>query len=112
MAEVPGPGLPHPGAMETSTNARNDPLGVRPDASTTTMAAVKRAVTLPRGTVTFLLTDLQDSTRSWQVDSAAMAMAGAPAHELIDGIVRACNRLGAGDAGGGHRWVAAVARAR
>ena len=87
--------MPQAGAMETAP---------------TTMAAVKRAVTLPRGTVTFLLTDLQDSTRCWQADSASMALAVARHYELIDEIVDACHGVRPEEQGEGDSVVAAFER--
>ncbi len=45
-------------------------------------------VELPSGTVTFLFTDLEGSTRLWEADQDGMAAAVARHHELLDGVVR------------------------
>jgi DNA-binding CsgD family transcriptional regulator len=42
---------------------------------------------LPAGTVTFLLTDIESSTRYWEADAAAMAPAVARHYELLDQAV-------------------------
>jgi class 3 adenylate cyclase len=39
-------------------------------------------MTLPTGTVTFLLTDVEGSTRAWERDRAAMAEAVARHYEI------------------------------
>ncbi|MEN8174023.1 MAG: adenylate/guanylate cyclase domain-containing protein, partial [Chloroflexota bacterium] len=41
---------------------------------------------LPRGTVTFLFTDVQDSTRLWEQDSVAMSQALARHDQLIENL--------------------------
>jgi class 3 adenylate cyclase len=43
---------------------------------------------LPSGTVTFLFTDLQGSTRLWELDREAMAAAVARHHELLENAVQ------------------------
>lgn len=43
---------------------------------------------LPSGTVTFLFTDLEGSTRLWEADPDGMPAAVARHHELLDGAIR------------------------
>src|SRR5687768_4803894 len=47
-------------------------------------------VPLPVGTVTFLLTDVEGSTTSWEADRATMAAAIVRHYEILDAAVRAC----------------------
>jgi class 3 adenylate cyclase len=42
---------------------------------------------LPFGTVTFLFTDIEGSTRLWQEDEASMRQAVARHHRLLDGVI-------------------------
>ena len=46
-----------------------------------------RAFSLPTGTVTFLLTDIEGSTRRWEVAPEAMAVAVPRHYELIDAAI-------------------------
>ncbi|MGQ0467657.1 MAG: LuxR C-terminal-related transcriptional regulator [Sporichthyaceae bacterium] len=46
-------------------------------------------MSLPVGTVTFLLTDVEGSTSGWQADRAAMAAAVVRHYEILDAAVRA-----------------------
>ena len=42
---------------------------------------------LPTGVVTFLLTDIESSSRAWQADGDGMAGAVARHYEIVDGAV-------------------------
>ena len=58
-----------------------------------------RAFTLPTGTVTFLLTDVEGSTQRWEAAPEAMAAAIARHYELLDRGDRGTWRGATGRAG-------------
>ncbi len=66
---------------------------------------------LPVGTVTFLLTDVEDSTRQWEHAPAAMAAAIARHYELLDDAIVAHNGVRPVEQGEGDSVVGAFARA-
>jgi predicted ATPase/class 3 adenylate cyclase/DNA-binding NarL/FixJ family response regulator len=66
---------------------------------------------LPSGTVTFLLTDIESSTRNWEADPAAMAPAVARHYELLDEAVAEYGGLRPVEQGEGDSIVAAFAKA-
>jgi class 3 adenylate cyclase len=71
----------------------------------------------PSGTVTFLFTDIEGSTRSWQLDEAAMGEAVRRHDELLQATVLECggvvfSRMGDGLAAAFSSAQAAVRTAR
>jgi predicted ATPase/class 3 adenylate cyclase/DNA-binding CsgD family transcriptional regulator len=66
---------------------------------------------LPVGTVTFLLTDVEGSTTSWEADRAAMAAAIVRHYEIIDAAVRARGGVRPVEQGEGDSVVAVFALA-
>ena len=71
----------------------------------------RSAVALPVGTVTFLLTDIEGSTRRWEADSTAMAEAQAQVDAIIDEVVALHAGARPVEQGEGDSAVAAFARA-
>jgi predicted ATPase/class 3 adenylate cyclase/DNA-binding CsgD family transcriptional regulator len=71
----------------------------------------RSAVTLPLGTVTFLLTDVEGSTRRWEADPTAMAEAQAQVDTFIDETVARYGGARPMEQGEGDSAVAAFARA-
>ncbi len=69
------------------------------------------SLSLPVGTVTFLLTDIAGSTRLWENAPQAMASATARHYELIDEVVRLCDGVRPVEQGEGDSTVSAFARA-
>ena len=66
---------------------------------------------LPAGTVTFLLTDIEGSTRLWESDPEAMAQAVAAHYELLSDAVGRHGGVRPIEQGEGDSLVAAFARA-
>lgn len=66
---------------------------------------------LPTGTVSFLLTDVEGSSRRWELVPAAMAEAVARHYEILDGVVAAFGGVRPVEQGEGDSVVAAFARA-
>src|SRR5262245_27663756 len=66
---------------------------------------------LPSGTVTFLLTDIEESTVAWERDATGMAAAVARHYELLDAVVAAHNGRRPVEQGEGDSVVAAFVRA-
>ena len=66
---------------------------------------------LPTGTVTFLLTDIEGSTRLWEDRGAAMASAVARHYEILDGSVAVHRGVRPIEQGEGDSLVAAFTRA-
>ena len=66
---------------------------------------------VPEGTVTFLLTDVEASTRRWESEPDAMAAAIARHYELLDEAVRAHAGVRPVEQGEGDSIVAAFSRA-
>ena len=66
---------------------------------------------LPAGTVTFLLTDIEGSTRAWAAHGAAMAEAVARHYELLDAAITRHGGVRPIEQGEGDSLVAAFARA-
>jgi class 3 adenylate cyclase len=66
---------------------------------------------LPAGTVTFLLTDIEGSTRSWETHGAEMAEAVARHYEILDAAVARHGGVRPIEQGEGDSLVAAFARA-
>jgi predicted ATPase/class 3 adenylate cyclase/DNA-binding CsgD family transcriptional regulator len=66
---------------------------------------------LPVGTVTFLLTDVEDSTRQWEAEPDAMAVAIARHYELLDQAIAAHDGARPVEQGEGDSVVGAFARA-
>src|SRR5258708_6959120 len=62
---------------------------------------------LPVGTVTFLLTDVEGSTRGWEADRAAMAAAIVRHYGILDAAVRARGGVRPVEQGEGDSVVAA-----
>lgn len=75
------------------------------------MKLLADAAALPSGTVTFLLTDVEGSTRMWESDAAAARVAVARHHHLLDDAIRACGGAKPLEQGEGDSVVAAFARA-
>ena len=63
--------------------------------------AEERAFSLPTGTVTFLLSDVEGSTQRWEEAPEAMAVAIPRHYELLDEAIVAPRRCAAGGAGRG-----------
>ena len=66
---------------------------------------------LPTGTVTFLLTDVEGSTRAWERDRAAMAEAVARHYEVLDTAIARHGGVRPEEQGEGDSVVAAFTRA-
>ncbi|MGH9037698.1 MAG: adenylate/guanylate cyclase domain-containing protein, partial [Acidimicrobiia bacterium] len=66
---------------------------------------------LPGGTVTFLLTDIEGSTRRWEAHGPAMAKAVARHYEILDASVTGHGGVRPIEQGEGDSMVAAFARA-
>ena len=66
---------------------------------------------LPVGTVTFLLTDVEGSTRQWEAEPDAMAVAIARHYALLDDAIAAHNGVRPVEQGEGDSVVGAFARA-
>lgn len=71
----------------------------------------RSAITLPLGTVTFLLTDIEGSTRRWEADPTAMAAAQAQVDAIIDESIAHHGGARPIEQGEGDSAVAAFARA-
>ncbi len=69
------------------------------------------AFSLPIGTVTFLLTDIEDSTRHWQRSAESMGAAVARVYALLDDAVSAHGGVRPVEQGEGDSVVAAFSRA-
>ena len=69
------------------------------------------AVSLPAGTVTFLLTDIEGSTRTWEEHGGEMAGAVARHYEILDAAVAAHRGVRPVEQGEGDSLVAAFDRA-
>ena len=67
---------------------------------------------LPTGTVTFLLTDVEGSTRSWERDSAATAAAISRHYEVLDEVIARCHGQRPVEQGEGDSIVAVFVRPR
>ena len=67
--------------------------------------------TLPTGVVTFLLTDIEGSSRAWQADADLMAPAVARHYEIIDEVVVRWGGVRPIEQGEGDSIVAAFSRA-
>ena len=70
-----------------------------------------RAFTLPTGTVTFLLTDVEGSTQRWEAAPAAMAVAIARHYELLEQAIEGHGGVRPVEQGEGDSVVAAFSRA-
>ena len=70
-----------------------------------------RAFTLPTGTVTFLLTDVEGSTQRWEAAPEAMAAAIARHYELLDEAIEGHGGVRPVEQGEGDSVVAAFSRA-
>src|SRR5437763_8309324 len=68
-------------------------------------------VHLPAGTVTFLLSDIEGSTRLWEADSDAMSVAVARSYALLDDAIGRHGGVRPVEQGEGDSVVAAFARA-
>jgi class 3 adenylate cyclase len=66
---------------------------------------------LPTGLVTFLLTDVEDSTRVWEADAEAMARAMARHDEIVATAIAAHDGAQPAEQGEGDSVVGAFARA-
>ena len=66
---------------------------------------------MPAGTVTFLLTDVESSTKMWELESAAMADAIARHYELLDAAITSHDGVRPLEQGEGDSVVAAFSRA-
>jgi predicted ATPase/class 3 adenylate cyclase/DNA-binding CsgD family transcriptional regulator len=69
------------------------------------------AFLLPAGTVTFLLTDIEGSSRLWEADDRAMSAAVARHYEILDDAVGRHNGVRPVEQGEGDSVVAAFSRA-
>jgi predicted ATPase/class 3 adenylate cyclase/DNA-binding CsgD family transcriptional regulator len=78
------------------------PNGLAPD---------RPGFSLPVGTVTFLLTDVEGSTRRWETAREPMAAAIARHYELLDGAIAAHNGVRPVEQGEGDSVVGAFSRA-
>src|SRR3954451_15586079 len=65
-----------------------------------------RDVELPQGTVTFLLTDVEGSTRLWEQDRDAMRAAMGRHGEIVADVVAACGGVRPEEQGEGDSVVA------
>jgi predicted ATPase/class 3 adenylate cyclase/DNA-binding CsgD family transcriptional regulator len=70
-----------------------------------------RPAALPTGTVTFLLTDIEGSTRAWEAHGPDMAQAVARHYEILDAVVTAHNGVRPVEQGEGDSVVAVFERA-
>lgn len=68
-------------------------------------------MSLPAGTVSFLLTDIEGSTQKWQLASDAMASAVARHYEILDAAIAAHGGVRPEEQGEGDSIVAAFSRA-
>jgi predicted ATPase/class 3 adenylate cyclase/DNA-binding CsgD family transcriptional regulator len=75
-----------------------------------TMGGAQEAAALPTGTVTFLLTDIEGSTRGWEADRKQMATAVAHHHGLLEEAVARHRGVCPQEQGEGESLVAAFAR--
>jgi class 3 adenylate cyclase len=66
---------------------------------------------LPAGTVTFLLTDIEGSTRLWETDSEAMSVAVARSYSVLEDAIGSHGGVRPVEQGEGDSVVAAFARA-
>ena len=72
---------------------------------------VETTLALPAGTVTFLLTDIEGSTRLWEANPEAMAEAVPMHYALLSEAIAQYGGVRPGEQGGGDSVVAAFARA-
>ncbi|HEY7043248.1 MAG TPA: LuxR C-terminal-related transcriptional regulator [Nocardioidaceae bacterium] len=72
--------------------------------------AEARAFAVPTGTVTFLLTDVESSTRGWEASPDAMTVAIARHYELLDGAISAHGGVRPVEQGEGDSVVGAFGR--
>jgi class 3 adenylate cyclase len=59
----------------------------RPERDPARVTTESAAMALPSGTVTFLLTDVEGSTRAWEADSTGMSVAMARHDEILVGAI-------------------------
>ncbi|MEA2616275.1 MAG: hypothetical protein QOE72_2058 [Chloroflexota bacterium] len=74
------------------------------------MGGAQERAPLPTGAVTFLLTDIEGSTRSWEADREQMATAVARHYELLDEAIARHRGVRPEEQGEGDSMVAAFAR--
>ena len=72
---------------------------------------MREAVTLPTGTVTFLMTDIEGSTRGWAQSPAALTAAVPRHYEILDDAIVAHGGVRPVEQGEGDSVVAAFSRA-
>ena len=89
---------------------RTHTLGL-PELSSDWLAMTVGSSSLPSGTVTFLLTDVEGSTSRWDAEPDAMATAMALHYELLDSAVSAHGGVRPVEQGEGDSVVAAFSRA-
>ncbi|MCY7298156.1 MAG: hypothetical protein LH616_02960, partial [Ilumatobacteraceae bacterium] len=81
------------------------------DEADVVIGAVARPFALPTGTVTFLLTDVEGSTKLWERDAPAMAVAIAAHYEIVDRAIAAAGGVRPVEQGEGDSVVGAFSRA-
>ena len=117
------PAVPHSGDVPPAVRPQDPCMTVRPlpsswlDEPVTAGAPPDQpGFSLPVGTVTFLLTDVEGSTRQWEAEPEAMAVAIARHYELLDDAIVGAQRRAPGRAGRrrqrGRRVRPGVRRAR
>jgi predicted ATPase/class 3 adenylate cyclase/DNA-binding CsgD family transcriptional regulator len=109
LADLLGDGLDDAGSRMVDDVCRGvgRPLLVEPGV----IEGEPRAFTLPTGTVTFLLTDVEGSTRRWEAAPEAMAVAIARHYDLLDDAIAANGGVRPVEQGEGDSVVAAFSRA-
>ena len=76
-----------------------------------TVGRMGEAVTLPTGTVTFLMTDIEGSTRGWSQSPAALTAAVPRHYQILDDAIVAHGGVRPVEQGEGDSAVAAFSRA-
>ena len=89
---------------------RSAEMTARPE-SPVHAAAVERATPLPTGTVTFLFTDIESSTRGWEAHGARMGDAVARHYEILDAAIAAHGGVRPLEQGEGDSLIAVFAGA-
>jgi class 3 adenylate cyclase len=113
VVDVDGVGVPDAGGMDENLQAGSGavcsvggPLLVGDGMSD----AVAHAFALPTGTVTFLLTDVEGSTKGWEASPQHMASAIARHYEILDEAIAANGGVRPVEQGEGDSVVAAFSR--
>ena len=97
--------------MDTPAHVRSVPPLLLGDDGDVVMGSEARPFALPTGTVTFLLTDVEGSTKRWEADPEAMATAIARHYEILERAISDASGVRPVEQGEGDSVVGAFSRA-